>query len=106
MKHKYLRNVVTLKLDAEKCKGCGMCADVCPHEVFAMGADKAVIADRHSCMECGACEKNCPFGAIAVKTGVGCAAAVINGMLTGSEPNCGCSVSGDECSESDGGCCC
>lgn len=97
MKHKYLRNVVTLKLDIEKCKGCGMCTNVCPHGVFIIDSEKAAIADRDACMECGACEKNCPFAAIEVKSGVGCAAAVINGLLTGSEPVCGCSGSSDGC---------
>lgn len=97
MKHKYLKNVVTLQLDAEKCKGCGMCTDVCPHGVFTINAEKAMITDRDACMECGACEKNCPFGAIEVKNGVGCAAAVIKGLLTGSEPTCGCSGSSDGC---------
>lgn len=98
MKHKYLKNVVTLKLDSEKCKGCGMCANVCPHGVFVINSEKALITDRDACMECGACEKNCPFAAIEVKSGVGCATAVMNGLLTGSEPGCG-------CSGSSGGCC-
>jgi hypothetical protein len=41
-------------------------------------------------MECGACALNCEFGAIVVNTGVGCAAALINGMITGGAPTCGC----------------
>ncbi len=97
MKHKYLKNVVTLQFAEEKCTGCGMCADVCPHGVFAMDDRKARIAERDACMECGACENNCPFGAITVKAGVGCAAAVIRGIVTGKEPSCGCSEGGGEC---------
>lgn len=97
MRHKYLKNVVSLKLDTEKCKGCGMCTNVCPHMAFTIEMEKAIIKDRDACMECGACEKNCPFNAIEVKTGVGCASAVINGLLTGTEPSCDCS---------EGGCCC
>ncbi|HBQ86295.1 MAG TPA: ferredoxin [Syntrophomonas sp.] len=97
MKHKYLKNVVTLKLDEEKCKGCGICAIVCPHEVFLIKEDKAVITDKDSCMECGACAKNCPFSAIEVKSGVGCAYAIIIGKLTGTEPNCGCSGDANGC---------
>lgn len=97
MMHRYLRNVVTLKFYIEKCKGCQMCVNVCPHGVFAMDLDKATIKDRDACMECGACEKNCPFNAIEVKTGVGCAVAVINGFLTGTEPSCDCSGGGGCC---------
>jgi Fe-S-cluster-containing hydrogenase component 2 len=36
MKHKYLKNVVTLKLIQEKCIGCEMCLNVCPHGVFEL----------------------------------------------------------------------
>jgi ferredoxin len=98
MKSRYLKNVVTLKLDADRCTGCGMCVNVCPHEVLVMNDKKAVIKDKNYCMECGACAKNCPFSAITVKSGVGCAAAIINGMLTGGEPDC-------SCSGGDKGCC-
>jgi NAD-dependent dihydropyrimidine dehydrogenase PreA subunit len=97
MKHKYLKNVVTLQLDEEKCKGCGMCINVCPHEVFLMKDDKAQIVDKDSCMECGACAKNCPFSAIEVRPGVSCAYAIIIGKLTGTEPNCGCSGDANGC---------
>lgn len=93
MKLQYLKNVVTLKLDAEKCVGCGMCVAVCPHGVFAISDGKAEIADLDSCMECGACAKNCVSHAIFVKPGVGCASAIIKGMLTGSEPSCDCNDS-------------
>lgn len=96
MKHRYLQNVVTLKFDEEACTGCGMCVSVCPHGVFALEAGKARIADLGSCMECGACAKNCAFSAISVSPGVGCASAIIKGMLTGSEPSCDCS-GGENC---------
>jgi len=90
MKHKYLKNVVSLTLNPEKCVGCWMCLNVCPHEVFSMNNGKAEITDKDSCMECGACAMNCAFEAIEVKSGTGCAAAVIYGKLTGGEPNCDC----------------
>lgn len=96
MKLRYLKNVATLKLDSDKCAGCGMCVSVCPHAVFELHNGKAEITDLDSCMECGACLKNCAFSAIAVSPGVGCASAIIKGMLTGTEPSCDCS-GGDCC---------
>lgn len=94
MKHKYLKNVSTLKIDSEKCIGCGMCENVCPHDVFRIVSRKAEIINLDSCMECGACEKNCPTSALSVKAGVGCAYAIVVGWMTGSEPNCGGSAGG------------
>lgn len=87
---KYLKNVVTLKLDQDRCTGCTLCTQVCPHGVLVMQAGKATLTDRDRCMECGACAKNCAFEAISVAAGVGCASAIIHGWLTGSEPSCDC----------------
>ena len=95
---KYLKETATLTYSPEKCTGCGRCVEVCPHNVFSMSSGKAVIGDRDRCMESGACAKNCDFGAIYVDAGVGCAAAVINGILRGTEPNCDCGgPSGSTC---------
>jgi NAD-dependent dihydropyrimidine dehydrogenase PreA subunit len=88
---KYLLKVSTLELCPDKCIGCGICIEVCPHGVLAMNYKKAVIVDSDKCMECGACMINCAFGALHVDKGVGCAAAIISGMITGKEPACDCS---------------
>jgi NAD-dependent dihydropyrimidine dehydrogenase PreA subunit len=95
----YIKNVVTLELNREACTGCGMCTAVCPQEVFVLEDGKATYRDRDACMECGACMKNCPADAIYVKSGVGCASGIINGMIRGTEPTCGCDDNGGS------GCC-
>lgn len=87
----YLKEVVTLQLNKEKCSGCGMCTVVCPHAVFSMNKRKIQIDNRDACMECGACAMNCPTEALTVKSGVGCAAAVINTAL-GREGSCCCVI--------------
>jgi NAD-dependent dihydropyrimidine dehydrogenase PreA subunit len=99
MRHRYLKNVSTLRLKSEQCTGCGRCLEVCPHNVFLIEDRRAVIIDKDRCMECGACAINCPFNALEVKPGVGCAAGIMKGWLTGTEPSCGCS------DESGGSCC-
>ncbi len=98
MKNQYLKNVSTLKLESDKCTGCGKCIEVCPHNVFVINDGKSDIVDKDRCIECGACVKNCPFNALEVKPGVGCASAIIKGWLTGTEPSC-------DCSDNSSGCC-
>lgn len=71
MKQKYIKNVVTLKLDIEKCVGCGLCVTVCPHNVFAIQNKKAIIVNKDNCIECGGCMNNCEPKAITVSQGVG-----------------------------------
>jgi ferredoxin len=101
MKHVYITGVSTLNFSIDKCTGCGRCAEVCPHGVFSIQEHKAHIIDFNNCMECGACAQNCAFGAISVKSGVGCAAAMINGLMTKGDPDQGtCDCSGDS-----SGCC-
>jgi len=97
MEHRYLKNVATLKLNSDKCTGCGWCVYVCPHHVFKLENGKSHIIDKDYCMECGACAKNCTFNAIEVQTGVGCSLAIITGWLTGSEPNCDCGSNDNDC---------
>ena len=94
----YLRNVVTLELDRKRCIGCGICLSVCPHGVFMLHGDKAVITERDACMECGACMMNCPVTALRVERGVGCAQAVINTMLGRTGREC-CSLAPVEAEE-------
>jgi len=71
MKQKYIKNVATLKLDIEKCVGCGLCVTVCPHNVFAIENKKAIIVNKDNCIECGGCMNNCEPKAISVSQGVG-----------------------------------
>ena len=101
----YLKNVVTLKLDENKCTGCGMCLEVCPHRVFKMNGRSAILRDRDACMECGACRKNCPAEAIYVESGVGCAAAVINSLLGESDAACCCGGQTAPTGKNNSGCC-
>ncbi len=86
-----------IKIDTDKCTGCGMCIEVCPHNVFRIENNKAVAFRKEFCMECGACGKNCPAGAIDAKSGVGCANAIINGFLKKSVPACNCSGNESDC---------
>lgn len=102
----YLKDVVTLEVDRDRCTGCGMCLEVCPHAVLAMDDRRVRIRNRDACMECGACARNCPVGAVSVEAGVGCAAAVINGLLNRQSPSCGCSIDPKKASAGKAGGCC
>jgi NAD-dependent dihydropyrimidine dehydrogenase PreA subunit len=102
MKHRYIQGVATLTINPDKCTGCGMCIDVCPHAVFTFNNKKASILNIDNCMECGACSQNCSFGAISVKSGVGCAVAMINGLLTKGDPDLGTC----DCGPGSGSSCC
>lgn len=88
----YLKNVNTLELFEDKCVGCNVCIDVCPHEVFAANGKVVNIIDLDACMECGACALNCPTQALTVVAGVGCAAAIIGDTFGRTSNACACTV--------------
>ncbi|MCW4039635.1 MAG: mercury methylation ferredoxin HgcB [Candidatus Bathyarchaeota archaeon] len=87
-------SINTLIYDEEKCTNCGMCTEVCPHQVFVTGIKNVILVNPENCMECGACQLNCPSAAVTVDSGVGCASAMIWAALRGKkEVECGPSCS-------------
>ena len=81
----------TLRYMPGLCINCGMCLNVCPHAVFEQDVRAVRLATAEACIECGACQLNCPTGAIAVSSGVGCAAALISAALRGRKGPASCS---------------
>jgi NAD-dependent dihydropyrimidine dehydrogenase PreA subunit len=58
--------MVEIKVDVEKCDGCGVCFDVCPVEVFEIREDKSIVVNPDECLVCRACEVQCPNNAIEI----------------------------------------
>ncbi|HOC34768.1 MAG TPA: thiamine pyrophosphate-dependent enzyme, partial [Ruminococcus flavefaciens] len=59
---KYVKHNPPLKVDADKCVGCGMCMKLgCP--AISMRDGRAVI-DHTQCVGCGICQEQCKIGAI------------------------------------------
>jgi ferredoxin len=56
-----------VKVDREKCIGCGLCANLCP-EVFRLNAQNKSEAIKDKAIPCAKeAAENCPVGAISVK---------------------------------------
>jgi len=53
-----------IRVQAEKCTGCGHCLKVCLGSCFQMRNNQARIKSLDTCMECGACWYVCEAGAI------------------------------------------
>jgi len=55
-------------IDSRLCKGCGICAALCPSGTIVIDEEKAVWR-KDNCVFCGICEEHCPSFAIAVSKG-------------------------------------
>lgn len=56
---------MSIKIDPEKCTGCGKCRNVCPGSLlYKDEAGKTVNRFPRDCWGCTACLKECRFGAI------------------------------------------
>ena len=57
-----------IKIDEEKCDGCGLCAKGCPEGALQMIDGKARLVSEITCDGLGACIGECPRGAITIET--------------------------------------
>ena len=54
-------------IDADKCKGCTLCARICPNGAIQGKVKEAHLIDQSKCIKCGACMEKCKFDAISKK---------------------------------------
>jgi len=62
------QGVVSVKVDAGRCTGCGNCVRLCPTGVYDMISRKAVPSRPERCTLCGLCTRNCPVDCIDITT--------------------------------------
>ena len=54
-----------IKIDLEKCIGCGNCVPICPFLILELKGEK--VEAKPGCTSCGACKDVCPVGAITIE---------------------------------------
>lgn len=55
---------MSIRINKEKCIGCGKCTEVCPGTLIELQDKKANMKYPKDCWGCVSCVKECPVGAI------------------------------------------
>ncbi len=58
------KSLLRYTIDADKCKGCSLCARQCPVNAITGEVRSPFVIDQDKCIKCGACMDSCKFGAI------------------------------------------
>ena len=61
------KKLLNYVIDPEKCRGCTLCARVCPTGSISGKVKEPHVIDSKKCIKCGACMEKCKFGAISKK---------------------------------------
>jgi NADP-reducing hydrogenase subunit HndC len=61
------KSLLSYVVEADKCKGCTLCARVCPNNAIEGKVKEVHIIHQDKCIKCGACMEKCRFGAISKK---------------------------------------
>ncbi len=59
--------LLSYTIDADKCKGCTLCARNCPANAITGAVKEPHVIDQSKCIKCGACMEKCRFSAISKK---------------------------------------
>ena len=59
-------DLLEYSIDADKCRGCTLCAKKCPANAISGEVKSAHKIDRDKCIKCGSCVSVCRFGAVKV----------------------------------------
>ena len=58
------KDLLQYKINADKCKGCTLCARICPNGAISGKVKEPHAINPEKCLKCGACMEKCRFGAI------------------------------------------